>query len=77
MQGNWPGSMAKDPEKWEENVAFYILNKSKSEFYSDPVVKAGYCRGEEPVNYVREIIHRYDQYRQLIQMEAYSAELPS
>ncbi|WP_305038998.1 transglycosylase SLT domain-containing protein [Fulvivirga ligni] len=56
----------KDPLKWEGNVEHFLLMKSKPEYFRDPVVKSGYCRGEEPVNYVREILNRYQQYRQLI-----------
>ncbi|MEL7003561.1 MAG: transporter substrate-binding domain-containing protein [Bacteroidota bacterium] len=56
----------RDPLKWEDNVEYFLLMKSKREFFRDPVVKSGYCRGEEPVNYVRDILSRYDQYRQLI-----------
>ena len=56
----------KDPEIWDDNVAFYLLNKSNPEYYHDPVVKYGYCRGEEPFNYVTEILERYDHYRNII-----------
>ena len=55
----------KDPERWED-VAHFLLLKSQPEYYNDPVSKSGYCRGSEPVNYVREILHRYDRYRQLM-----------
>ncbi|WKV13679.1 transglycosylase SLT domain-containing protein [Marivirga harenae] len=51
-----------DPTKWEDNVEKYLLLKSQKKYYTDPVVKYGYCRGEEPVNYVREILERYQQY---------------
>ena len=55
----------KDPERWED-VAHYLLLKSEPEYYNDPVVKSGYCRGSEPVNYVREILQRYNRYQQLV-----------
>jgi membrane-bound lytic murein transglycosylase F len=51
-----------DPTKWEGNVEKYLLLKSQKKYYTDPVVKYGYCRGEEPVNYVHEILDRYQQY---------------
>ncbi|SMG24445.1 membrane-bound lytic murein transglycosylase F [Marivirga sericea] len=51
-----------NPAKWDENVEKYLLLKSQKKYYTDPVVKYGYCRGEEPVNYVKEILERYDQY---------------
>ena len=56
----------RDPTKWEENVEHFLLMKSKPEFFRDEIVKSGYCRGVEPVKYVREILNRYDQYKQLI-----------
>ena len=58
----------KDPERWED-VAHFLLLKSQPQYYNDPVVKSGYCRGSEPVNYVREILQRYDRYRQLVNEE--------
>lgn len=54
-----------DPQNWE-SVAFFLLNKSHRRFYGDAVVKHGYCRGSEPVNYVKQILNRYAQYQDLI-----------
>ncbi|MGM0582341.1 MAG: transglycosylase SLT domain-containing protein [Bacteroidota bacterium] len=51
-----------DPTLWDGNVERYLLLKSQKKYYTDPVVKYGYCRGEEPVNYVKEILERYQQY---------------
>ena len=53
-----------NPLVWDDNVADYLELKSTPKYYKDPVVTYGYCRGEEPVSYVREILHRYSQYRQ-------------
>jgi membrane-bound lytic murein transglycosylase F len=47
---------------WNDNVAYYLLKKSESEFYNDPVVKHGYCRGSEPLRYVNQILSRYRDY---------------
>ena len=55
----------KDPARWQD-VAHFLLLKSEPEYYNDPVVKSGYCRGSEPVNYVREILQRYNRYQQLV-----------
>ena len=55
-----------DPSIWDGNVEKYLLLKSQKKYYSDPVVKYGYCRGEEPVNYVEEILDRYQQYTLLL-----------
>ncbi|MCU4177411.1 transglycosylase SLT domain-containing protein [Carboxylicivirga sp. N1Y90] len=56
----------KNPLIWEDNVDFYLLNKSKPDFYNDPVVKYGYCRGEEPYHYVIDILERYTHYKNVI-----------
>lgn len=53
-----------DPMKWED-VAYWLLQKSKSSVYRDPVVQHGYVRGLEPVQYVSKILQRYDRYRNL------------
>ncbi len=57
----------KDPNRWDENVDFYLLNKSKPEFYNDSVVKYGYCRGTEPYNFVYDILDRYSHYKNVIE----------
>ncbi len=54
----------KDPHVWDDNVAEYILLKRYPEYYNDPVVKHGYLRGTETYNYVREVIGRYEYYKQ-------------
>jgi membrane-bound lytic murein transglycosylase F len=57
----------KDPCKWDDNVAEFVLKKSNREFYTDEVCKHGYCRGSEPYDYVEEIMDRYRHYRNLIE----------
>lgn len=57
----------KDPFKWEDNVDYYILNKSNPKYYQDPVVQFGYCRGKEAYNYVYDIMSRYEHYKNIIQ----------
>ena len=57
------GKHGKDPRKWYDNVEFYLSKKSEPEFYRDPVVTAGYCKCEEPINYVRNILDRYEEYK--------------
>ncbi len=56
----------KDPNVWTENVDYYLLNKSKPKYYRDSVVKYGYCRGEEPYNFVNEILERYEHYKNVL-----------
>ncbi len=57
----------KNPEIWDDNVDYYLLNKSASKFYKDPVVLWGYCRGEEPYNYVNRVLETYRHYRNIIE----------
>jgi len=56
----------KDPNRWNENVDYYLLNKSKPEYYQDSVVKYGYCRGSETYNFVYDILERYHHYQNVI-----------
>jgi membrane-bound lytic murein transglycosylase F len=56
----------KDPNVWENNVADFLLKKASAEFYDDPVVKYGYCRGKETFNYVNEVLERYEHYKNLV-----------
>ncbi|HRR93297.1 MAG TPA: transglycosylase SLT domain-containing protein [Bacteroidales bacterium] len=56
----------RNPMVWDDNVAYFLLKKSDPEYYNDPVVQFGYCRGAEPVAYVSEVLARYSGYRNLI-----------
>lgn len=62
-----------DSEDWED-VAKYLRLKSKKKYYTDPVVKFGYCRGDEPVDYVADILYRYSRYLQLDQSVSQAVE---
>lgn len=53
----------KDPRVWDGNVEYYLSQKSDPEFYRDSVVTAGYCKCEEPIHYVRNILARYEEYK--------------
>ncbi len=52
----------KDQALWE-NVEYFLLKKSDPKYYRDPVVVTGYCKCEEPVNYVREVLARFEEYK--------------
>ena len=56
----------KDTTIWECNVAEFLLFKSIPKYYKDNVVKFGYCRCQEPIEYVEEVLKLYKQYTQLI-----------
>ncbi len=51
-----------DVTRWK-NVSPYVLRLSQPEYYQDPIVKHGYMRGSETVDYVHRIGLRYQQYR--------------
>jgi membrane-bound lytic murein transglycosylase F len=51
-----------DPTVWSE-VEVFLLKKSDPQYFKDPLVMAGYCKCEEPVNYVKEILARYEEYK--------------
>lgn len=51
---------------WEGNVEKFILLKSNEEYFTDPVCKHGYFRGQETYNFVREITDRFEQYKKKI-----------
>lgn len=56
----------KNPHVWRDNVEKFILLKSNEQFFTDPVCKYGYFRGAETYAFVREIIGRYEQYKEKI-----------
>ncbi len=55
-----------DPNVWEGSVENWLLNKSQPKYYRDPVVKHGYARGIETYNYVRQVMDRYEHYRNIV-----------
>src|SRR5882672_5982327 len=52
-------------ESWED-VSYWLLQESTQQYSADPVVKFGFCRGLEPVNYVSHILARFDRYKQFV-----------
>ena len=58
--------MGLDPYKWFGNVEKSMLMLSKRDIAKK--VRYGYCRCEEPVNYVSQIQNRYDHYVQIVPM---------
>jgi membrane-bound lytic murein transglycosylase F len=59
----------KNPNVWDNNVDFFILNKSNPEYYCDTTVKHGNFRGVETYNYVNQIMQRYKHYRNILPAE--------
>lgn len=54
----------KAPDLWEDNVDYYILNKSK--YLNDTCCKSGYLRGTQTYRFVEEIMDRYSHYQTLL-----------
>jgi len=55
-----------DPQKWDGNVALWLLKKSDPHVFRDTVVKNGYFRGIESVNFVSEVLDRFEHYKNII-----------
>ncbi|HOU01953.1 MAG TPA: transporter substrate-binding domain-containing protein [Bacteroidales bacterium] len=58
-----------DPEKWDGNVSYWLQKKSDPVYYRDADVKSGYFRGTESVNFVSEILERFEHYKNMIPEE--------
>lgn len=56
-----------DPKSWRGGVREFMLLKSSPKYYNDPVVRYGYVRGCETVNYVDQITRRASEYKKHIQ----------
>lgn len=54
----------KDPDIWYGNVEHFMLRKADPEIYTDTLCHFGYCRGEETVNYVNDVISKWEQYKE-------------
>lgn len=54
-----------NPGNWDD-VAYWMLQMSKPRYYRDPVVRYGYVRGTEPVNYVSHIMERFQAYEESV-----------
>jgi membrane-bound lytic murein transglycosylase F len=56
----------KNPQVWAEVEEFLKL-KSLPEYYNDPVCKQGYFRASETINYVRNVLERWQYYQERIE----------
>jgi len=48
------------------DVSYWLLQKSTQQYSSDNVVRFGFCRGIEPVNYVDLILKRFARYKEFV-----------
>lgn len=51
-----------NPHRWAD-VSRYVLLLSTPRYYQDPIVKYGYMRGSETVDYLQKIYRRWESYR--------------
>lgn len=49
---------------WAGNVEKYIHLKRLEQYYTDPVCKYGYFRADETINYVRNVIDKWEFYKE-------------
>lgn len=55
-----------NPQIWDDNVEKAMLMKMNRRYYRDPVVRYGYARGRETVNYVKKIYDYYHEVKEKI-----------
>lgn len=59
-----------DSLQFDKSTADWLRKMGQYKVYSDPIVRYGPVRGEEPFKYVRDIFLRYDHYRRLIPLNS-------
>lgn len=52
-----------DPEKWLGNVSEALLLKTRPQYFNDPVVKNGYFRGKQTVEFVERVMSVYNYFK--------------
>ena len=65
-----------DPNIWHGGVEEWLLKKADPKYYTDQVVKYGYARGIETYNFVKEVINRYEHYRNIVNGDVIAAWRP-
>ncbi|WP_298645828.1 transglycosylase SLT domain-containing protein [uncultured Proteiniphilum sp.] len=55
-----------DDKVWEGNVERYLQLKRLEQYYTDPVCKNGYFRADETINYVRDVVDRWEIYKEKV-----------
>ena len=65
-----------DPNTWHGSVEDWLLKKSDPQYYTDPVVKYGYARGIETYNYVRQVIDRFEHYKNIVNSDVIASWQP-
>ena len=66
-----------DPNVWHGSVEEWLMKKAEPRYYNDQVVKYGYARGIETYNYVRQVIDRYEHYKNIVNSEVMASLRPA
>jgi len=66
-----------DPNLWHGSVEEWLMKKAEPRYYTDQVVKYGYARGIETYNYVRQVIDRYEHYKNIVNSEVMASLRPA
>ncbi len=48
---------------WDNEVEFFLQQKSNPKYYRDALAAAGYCRCNGPVIYVKQVLERFEEYK--------------
>lgn len=54
-----------NPQSWDD-VAVWLRRKSDPRYFNDTVVKNGYFTGTESINFVNEILDRFEHYKNFV-----------
>lgn len=54
-----------DPNIWEGNVKKFLELKNNPDYFNDPVVKCGYFRSGETVNYVSSVLKTTERFKRI------------
>jgi len=65
-----------NPDVWLGSVEEWLMKKSDPVYYTDQVVKYGYARGIETFHYVREVIERYEHYKNIVNSDVIASWKP-
>lgn len=60
-------SLGLNPNVWDDNVAEAILKLSNPRYFYRPYIRHGFVRGEEPFQYVRQIMARWKMYENILE----------
>lgn len=55
-----------DKKVWQGNVERYLQLKRLEQYYTDPVCKNGYFRADETIDYVYEVMDRWEIYKEKV-----------